>query len=51
MSLNLTDHVLHTEQVEEYELQCTDCYRIFTSETPPRTATCEACNSDNVVKW
>lgn len=43
-------HVL-AEQVEENELQCTDCYRIFTTKTPPLDATCEACGSENVVRW
>lgn len=49
MSLDATQ--LRAEQVKEYELQCTDCYRIFTSKTPPIEATCEACGSENVAKW
>lgn len=51
MSRDTNDSVLQAEQTEEYELQCTDCYRIFTSEAPPRIATCETCNSANVVTW
>lgn len=43
-------HVLR-EGSEEYELQCKNCYRIFTASRPPARVNCETCGSPDVVKW
>lgn len=43
-------HVLR-EGTEEYELQCKNCYRIFTASRPPARVNCETCGSPDVVKW
>lgn len=49
--LTVNEPLLQREEVEQYEVQCTDCYRIFTSETPPGNVTCEQCGSNDIVPW
>lgn len=36
---------------EGVEVQCEECFRIFTTDGPPQETSCESCGSSAVVKW
>lgn len=45
------EFLVRSEQAEEIEVQCQECYRIFTTNGSLGAVECEACGSPNLVKW